>query len=261
VGTSKSLGSGSGEAWAHLKGDITSFFSGSREVPVRNLVSGVVNAANGIGISGRGNGGSGGGGSRNSGGGARVVGPVVGALGGFGSVVRDQGLAAGLKGLGLPDLAGKSAVEIVSAVSQHLASAVDGLDGELLKAALNDAILEAAQLGAEDGFVDLEKGLQAFLGERGIPGLVEEFLCRFVFDAVWANIEGHVNARAADERATEAFMSAIDGVCAAEVRAVIDDVRANGTFDRTDWFGSDGQRIGRQIFETIHIRLRAMEGE
>lgn len=163
--------------------------------------------------------------------------------------------------MGLRDLVGKSAVEVVAAVSDHLASAVDGLDGELMRAALSDAILEAAQLGDADGFVDLERGLQSFLNENGVEGLVEVFLCQFVFDAIWANVEGYVQSKAPDDRATEAFMSAIENVCAVEVRAVMDESRERGDFGRTDWFGADGQRIGRQVFQTIDTRLRAMEGE
>ncbi|MHB1844895.1 MAG: hypothetical protein ACYCWW_08695 [Deltaproteobacteria bacterium] len=259
MGTSKSLGAGSGGAWSQLKGQLTGHFNRSRSVPIRGLVGDAVRAVGGIGVGGRGTGG-GGGGARGSGVGG-AIGPVVGGLGGFGAAVRDQGLAVGLDRLGLQDLVGKSAVEVVSAVADHLASAVDGLDGELMKAALSEAILEAAQLGDSDGFIDLEKGLQAFLNESGVEGLVEVFLCQFVFDAIWANIEGYVQSKAPDERATQAFMSAIEGVCVAEVRAVIDDARGRGDFGRTDWFGTDGQRIGRQVFQTIDTRLRAMEGE
>jgi hypothetical protein len=191
----------------------------------------------------------------------RAIGPLVSGLGGFGTSVRDQGLAAGLERLGLQDLIGKSAVEVVAAVSDHLASTVDGLDGDLMRAALGEAILEAAQLGDSDGFADLERGLQAFINDRGVEGLVEVFLCQFVFDAVWANIEGYVQSKAADEQSTQAFMSAVEGVCVAEVRGVMDDVRVRGDIGRVDWFGADGQRIGREVFQTIDARLRGMEGE
>jgi hypothetical protein len=254
VGTSKSLGAGSGGAWSHLKGQITGHFSGSRSVSIRGLVGDAVKATGGVGISGRGGGGAGGGSGIGG-----AIGPVIGGLGGFGAAVREQGLAVGLDFLGLRDLAGKSAVEIVAAVSDHLASTVDGLDGELMRAALSDAILEAAQLGDADGFVDLERGLQGFLNKNGVEGLVEVFLCKFVFDAVWANVEGYVQSRSPDERAIEAFMSAIENVCAVEVRATIDESRERGDFGQIDWFGADGQRIGRQVFQTIDSRLRAME--
>ena len=262
MGTSKSLGAGSGGAWSHLKGQITGHFSGSRSVPIRGLVGDAVRAAGGVGVSGRGTGGGRGGGGGGAGGAVGgTIGPVVGGLGGFGAAVREQGLAVGLDRLGCRDLVGKSAVEVVAAVSDHLASSVDGLDGELMRSALSEAILEAAQLGDADGFVDLERGIQAFLNESGAEGLVEVFLCKFVFDAVWANVEGYVQSKSPDERATEAFMSAIENVCAVEVRATIDESRERGDFGQTDWFGADGQRIGHQIFQTIDSRLRSMEGE
>lgn len=261
MGTSKSLGPGSGGSWSHLKGQVTGHFSRSRSVPTRALISDAVTAVGGIGVGVRTTGGSAGGGATRGRGVAGAIGPVVGGLGGFGAVVREEGLAVGLQRLGLKDLVGKSAVEVVSAVADHLASAVHGLDGELMNAALCDAILEAAQLADSDAFIDLEKGLQAFLDENGVEGLVELFLCHFVFDAIWANIEGYVQSRAPDERASEALMSAIEGVCVDEVRAVLDDARERGEFERTDWFGTDGQRIGREVLETVDSRLRALGGE
>ena len=249
MGTSKSLPPGSGGAWTGLKGDITGHFSGSRSSSFGSIVGNAVRAAGGIGVGNRG----GRGGSAGS-----SVGTVIGGLGGFAETVRDRGLTDGLEALGLGELEGKSAVEVVAIVADHLAAAVEGIDGELMREALREAIIESAALGERDGYADLEEGLQSFLREEGADGLVEIFLCKFVFDAVWANFEVHAQAKATDRNALEAFMNAIDGICASEVRGALDDARDRGEFNTMDWFGQDGRRIGREIFATIEARLRSM---
>lgn len=252
MGTSKSLNAGSGGAWTGLKGDITGHFTGSRQPSFGSIVGNTIRATGGIGVGGRRGGGGAGRAARGS------IGPVVGGLGGFASAVRDGGLAGGLDALGLGQLAGKSAIEVVATVAEHLAAAVEGVDGDLMREALREAIIEAAALGDSDGFADLEGGLQSFLEEEGVGGLVEVFLCKFVFDAVWANFEEHAQAKATGQNALEAFMNAIDGICSSEVRGAIDDARDQGEFDSLDWFGQDGQRIGKDIFVSIEARLRAM---
>lgn len=257
MGTSKSLAPGSGGAWTELKGDITGHFTGSRRPSLGSIVGNAVRAAGGIGVGGR-RGGRGGGGGAVGGGAAGSIGPVVGGLGGFAEAVRDRGLANGLEALGLGELEGKSAVEVVATVADHLAAAVKGIDGDLMREALREAIIEAAALRDSDGYADLEGGLQSFLREEGVDGLVEVFLCKFVFDAVWANFEEHAQTKAMDRNALEAFVNAIDGVCASEVRGALDDARERGEFNTMDWFGEDGQRVGKEIFATIEARLRGM---
>ena len=256
MGTSKSLAPGSGGAWTRLKRDITGHFTGSIRKSFGSVVGNAVRAADGLGIGGRRVGRGGGGAAGSSARGS--IGRVVGGLGGFAEAVRDRGLADGLETLGLGELEGKSAIEIIATVADHLASAVEGLDGELMREALREGIIEAAALGDSDGYTDLEGGLQSFLRDEGVDGLVEIFLCKFVFDAVWANFEDHAQAKATDRNALEAFVNAIDGVCASEVRGVLGDMRDRGEFTTMDWFGQDGQRVGREIFVTIEARLRAM---
>lgn len=265
MGTSKSLPMGSGGAWSSLKGDITSHFSGSRPVTAASVVRDTVRASGGFGAGGRGSrggGGGGGGGSAGGGGSGGRVGPVVGGLGGFGAAVRESGLDQALERLGLGDLAGKSPVEVVAAVAEHLAQTVEGPDGALLEDALREAILEASALQAgDDQYSDLEAGLAEFLGRNGAEGLVEIFLCRFVFDAVWSTIEGHVLSRATDQDAADAFMRAVEGVCDSQVRGQLDDARERGDFNNLDWFGADGLRIGRDIVTDIENRVRTMVDE
>lgn len=255
MGTSKSIQPGSGGAWTGLKSNITGHFTGSRNVTPGGIVGDTVNATGGIGVGIR----RASGGGRSTGGGVGgAVGPVIGGLGGFGTAVRDEGLSSGLESLGLSYLEGKSAIEVVASVADHLTEAVEGIDGELMRNALREAIIDAAALGDGDGYSDLEAGLQTFLIREGVDALVEIFLCKFVFDAVWVNIEAHVQAKAPDQNSLDAFMSAVEGICDSEVRGALDDAREHGDFASRDWFGADGQKLGKEIFSAIDSRLKTM---
>jgi hypothetical protein len=151
---------------------------------------------------------------------------------------------------------GKSAIEVVSAIVEHLTRDASGVDGEVLRNALQETILEAAGLEAELGYRDLETGLQNFLAQAGVDGLIELFLCHYVFDAVWVAIEDYAQSRSNSEQSFEAFMSAIEEVCRDEVRAAVAEYREDGKFGQVDWFGADGRRIGDDLSAEIVGRLR-----
>jgi hypothetical protein len=254
MGTSRSASTPSGGGWSQVKSAITSHFSGHRSMSPKQLARDVVEAGNGFGVGRGGSGGGGGGGGMTGG-----VGRAVAGLGGFGGSVAGTGLDDGLRRLGLDELIGRSAAEVVSAIATHLTEKVDGVDAEVLRNALTDAILEAATLDQEADYTALEDGLQTFLAENGPAGLVETFLCHYVFDMIWINIEGYVQSRSSDENSFEAFMTAIEGVCRAEVRAAVQTTREQGTFDRLDWFGNDGRRVGREIVADLEGRFRNLQ--
>lgn len=143
-------------------------------------------------------------------------------------------------------------------VSERLAEGLDGVDGELLKTALNETILEAAQLEGELGFTDLEAALQAFLNEQGLGGLVELFLTRFVSDMVTAAILEHVEQKTESETQTEALLSGIEIVCRDKARAVVERYRIDGRFNRVDWFGAAGARLGRELADSIVVEVQTV---
>ena len=256
MGTSRSLPPSSGGAWSGLKRKVTARLRGSQRVDASSIVGDTVRASGGIGVGGRGGGGAGAGGAGSGAG----VGGIVGRLGGFGAAVREGGLSGALKALRLSELEGRSAVEVAARISEHLAEAIEGVDGDLAKNALRETLLEAAALGDADGFDDLERGLEAFLQREGPAGLMEIFLSKFVLDAVWANIESYVVTKADDQNAMDALMRAVEGVCDAEVRGALDEARRKGEWEGLDWFGEDGLRMGRDIFTMIDSRVRAMGG-
>jgi len=263
MGTSTSISTPSGGGWGRAKREITAHLADPQSVPSARVVSGVISAMGGLGLGitggrgGRGDGrGAGGGGGRTGGGHARKVGRAVARLGGFASAVQERGLADALRGLDLGELDGRPAVEVVARVSEQLASGLDGVDGEILRKALNDAILETAALENELGFTDLEAGLQTFLDEEGLGGLIEMFLTRLASDLVAAAILDHVGEKTDSDPQTEALLAGIEIVCREKTRAMVNRNRNEGRFNRVNWFGPAGTRLGRELADSIVAELR-----
>jgi hypothetical protein len=146
---------------------------------------------------------------------------------------------------------------VIARVSERLANGLDGVDGEILRTALHGTILEAAALQEELGFTDLEAGLQTFLNDHGLSGLVELFLTRFVSDLVTAAILDHVDQKTNSEAQTEALLNGIEIVCRDKARAVVNRYGAAGGFNRADWFGAEGTRLGRELADSIVAELQA----
>lgn len=268
MGTSTGISTPSGGGWGRAKRDITAHISDPQTVTPARVVSGVVSAMGGLGLGIRsGTGGSKAGTSRASGDGggggrtpathARQVGRVVAGLGGFASAVQERGLTEALQGLDLGNLEGRPAVEVIARVSERLAESLDGVDGEILKTALNETILEAAQLEEELGFTDLEVALQTFLNDEGLNGLIELFLTRFVADLVTGAILDHVDHKVGSEAQTEALLSGIEIVCRDKAHAIVERYRTDGRFNRVDWFGAAGTRLGRELADSVVAEIQA----
>lgn len=120
-----------GGDWSDLKRLITDALQNGRYAAADGIVGGTLRAASGFGQTstaaggGGGGGGDGGGGVRTVGGRASV-GRAVSGLGAFGTALRDRGLDAALDGLGLADLHGRPAAEVIARIAEHL---TDGLPG------------------------------------------------------------------------------------------------------------------------------------
>ena len=152
------------------------------------------------------------------------IGSVVGGIGGFGAAVAESGLNEALAILGLRDLEGLSAVEVATAIA--------------------------------DGLENLESGLESFLQEEGVLGLIALVLEKFVFNAIWACIEDHAQLKAPTREEFEALLIAIQGVCESEVQSTISDLEERGEIESVDWFGPEGARLGGLIFGRVEQSLR-----
>lgn len=246
-----------------MKRKITAHIADPHSVSPDQVVSSVVSALGGLGLGIR-NGArgpvgtdAGGRGGRTASASTQRIGGAVAGLGGFASVVRERGLTEALRQLDLRTLEGRPAVEVIARVAERLAEGLDGVDGDILTTALNETILEAAQLEAELGYSDLEVGIQTFLDEQGLAGLIELFLARFVTDLVAAAVFSHVEEKTESEAQSEALLGGIEIVCRAKSRAVVERERAAGAFSRVDWFGPAGRRLGRELANSIVSELKA----
>lgn len=277
MGTSKQLPTPSGGPWTPLKGEISKYLDGDDKVTPSKIVGDTVQALGGLnvpspgrsgsssGSSSRsgGGGGSGGGGRGGGGGGSgrssssrSSVGKAASGLGGFGAAVREGGLDAGLTALGLEELSGKEPAEVIDRICDHLAEGTDPTQYDLLTDALKGAIVEAAALGEQAGFKDLDSALQSFLEQRGVEGLIESYLANYVYDRVWMAIENHVEMKTAGSSNSQSMSIAVNNACRSHVQSLIQDTKTAGRFDKVDWFGRDGARLGGEIVSDLEGRLR-----
>lgn len=263
MGTSTSILTPSGGDWSPLKQDITSQFGGrATHCTPATLVGRTVQAAGGVGIlsstSGLRRG------TRDRGGGS--VGGIrasrtVSGLGGFGASVAEQGLGQTLDRLGLGELRGRPAVEVVARVAEHLSSHADGLDRTLLSGALRDTLLEVANLDDSVAYQDLAESLESFLEVNGVEGLVETFLANLIYDQVWFLIEQWVLKKSESNQDTEALRSSVDGACRQLARDTMNSLKDEGRFDSVDWFGAEGAALGRDIVRDVERRLNGAANE
>ena len=270
MGTSKSSPTPSGGPWQPLKTELTNSLNSGNPIDANRVVSQTLAGFGGLAPSGRtaasgGSGGGGGTGAGAQGGGSSgraassraSVGRAVASLSGFGSAIGSGALSAGLNALGLAALQGKSAAELVGRVAEQIASTSTGQQRELMRDALQGAILEAAQ--ATNGtYDDLDAGLQSFIADKGPEGLVELFLSEFAANLVWYGIEHHIDLKSQSLDDASALRSGVRVACDNKVRAMLNTERANGSFASVDWFGSAGQTRAQTIATQMERELRGL---
>ena len=286
MGTSTNFATPTGGDWRDLKRDITDRLNGDIQVSPDQIIGGTLAAAGGFGnpisvpvpsgmpsggvpsgrtggggrrSTGGGGGGSGGRGGRGARavGGRTTVGRAVAGLGGFGETLRAQGLDAALAALGLHELQGKPAAEVIARIAEHLAEDLPETQGEILTTALREAIFEVAALEGDRTYQNLEASLQSFLSREGIEGLIECFLSKIVFDRVWFYIESHVQ-RKADVSEGRALASAVESSVQGHVRTLIKEKKSAGRFENLDWFGTAGHQFGQDLATDLENRLQAL---
>lgn len=262
MGTSKGKPTPSGGQWTPVKKEITLNLNGDAKATPAGIVGGTVRALGGLGLPSQaarpGGGGSGGGGGGGGGRGRSAsIGGVTSRLGGFGGAFQHGGLDEALGSLGLGDLKGKPAAEVIAKIAEHLAESDDPLQRDILCDALKDTLIEVAAL--EDGgeYNDLETALQAFFDQNGVEGLVQSFLTNYVFDRVWNAVQSHAEFKA-EGAGAEALGIAVGQSCRSHVESLIKESKASGRFDKTDWFGQGGISLGNELVSELEGRLKAL---
>jgi hypothetical protein len=279
MGTSKSLKTPAGGAWTSPKRQLTDYISGhtatSASFDAQRFVRSALGALGGVGMKPRiasgggsstaisGSGAarsrsrrsSGAGGS--SGGGAGLSNAVQG-LGGFGTQVVSGGLDAALGFLGLKDLRGRPAAEVVAQVAERLSRDATGRQAEVLEAALRDTIFDIAAVEESGSYEDLEGALQSFMDREGIEGFIEAFLSQYVFTAVWSYFENHAKSKT-DGTPDEALVSAVESACRSLVSHELKAIQDTQQFEGIDWFGAAGRNFADKIVGQLQSNLTAPE--
>lgn len=278
MGTSKSLKTPAGGAWTSPKRQLTNHLSGqggdAGSFDAQRFVRSALGALGGVGMKPRttagGDGGSSGGrgvargrsrqrGAEggSAGGGAALSGAVQG-LGGFGTQVVSGGLDTALGSLGLQNLRGRPAAEVIAQIAQHLSHDATGRQAEVLEAALRDAIFDIAAVEDAGSYEDLEGALQSFMDREGVEGFIESFLSQYVFTAVWSYFENHAKSKM-DGAADEALASAVESACRSLVSQELKTIRDTQQFEQIDWFGAAGQNFANRIVSQLQTNLTAPE--
>lgn len=259
MGTSKSMPTPKGGKWTGVKSDINAFMSGNSSITPERIISSTIAAAGGLplhspgGSAGAG-GGGGGGGYYEKGG--TSVSRAASGLAGFGSVLGSGGLGEALESLGIEDLRGRPAGEVISRIAEHLSEDANGLEKDVLRGAIQQAIYNAAELVDDPTYDNLEASLQTYLSQEGIEGLVELFLTQYVFDRVWLLIEDYANKRTDGETDVANLETAVEHACRSNVHDEIEKHKTEGRFDNMDWFGSQGVGIAETLIADLEQRLR-----
>jgi hypothetical protein len=259
MGTSKSMPTPKGGKWTDVKREINDYISGEGNVSPQKIVGSTIAAAGGLSLrSPAGGSGGGGGGGRVTGGGTsgRSVARTISGLAGFGTALGTGGLTQALNSLGIEDLRGKPAGEVISRIADHLSADVNGLEQDILRGAIQQAIYNAAELADDPTYENLEASLQTFLSREGIEGLIELFLTQYVFDRIWLLIEDHVNKRTDSQADISNMETAVEQACRSNVHNEIERHKIERNFDNLDWFGRDGLRIADTVITDLESRLQ-----
>ena len=169
----------------------------------------------------------------------------------FASGICAQGFSKTVENL-IPELPlRESPSEIVSALAAALTRNISALEGDLLRKALQEAILEAAGLGYDLQSFDIVSGLQEFFQRRNVHDLIELFLSRYVFAVVSFKIQTAVGLQAQTEESMIVSMLALERLCRNIVRSVSRDLWLPTKMDQLP----GDHRLGETIVQTIEDRL------
>jgi len=153
------------------------------------------------------------------------------------------------------ELEGRPASEVIAKIAEHLSSDCNGLEQDVLRGALQQALLNAAELMEDPTYENLEASLQDFISREGVEGLLVLFLAQYVFDRVWLMVEDHASRRTDSQEQMSSLEAAVEHACRANVQEEIAYQKEQGTFSDLDWFGNDGLRVADSLVSELEQRL------
>jgi hypothetical protein len=233
MGTSSIKPTPSGAGWSQVKREITRYSKGDvTTTTIRSIMSRTSQALSeereGTGASGFISG-------------AARQGISRGAY--FLETVDGETLLTALEALGITEAANLEGAELLDRISEAIIGGRLTFDQEIATTALRNTLMEILQYSPED----FESAVRLFLEQEGLPGFIEAFLTKYVFETIWGYLEDAARERILREPNIESLVNALEHLCAYEVETVVQE----SNFETVDWLGQEGlslvDGIGRRI--------------
>jgi hypothetical protein len=114
-----------------------------------------------------------------------------------------------------------TATELVEHLANAFCPAFAGVESELLKKSLQEALLTSIDLQGDASVPEFRELLQRFLRRHGMVGLVRLFVRLHMFNMVWFELRQSDAMPRRSEQALAAFISAVERVCHAKANAAV----------------------------------------
>jgi hypothetical protein len=183
------------------------------------------------------------------------AGSVLARLAEFASCICTQGYGSAVGNLLPEHHRPGSPAEMVTDLAVSMTPRMPGREGDLLRKALEEALLEAAGLGYELHSLEIDRGLQSFLIRRGVFAFIELFLSLYVFDVVALRMQDSFGPAASSDASISMSMLALERRCRNVVRSVAKDL---GLKTRVAELQGN-KRLGAAITRAIEERFTTEE--
>ncbi len=244
-----------GGDWTPLKTEASKFVKSdgadvnSANVSTAHLLSHYINVIKKYGYGG--SGGGGGTGPKGSGGSSRggfgrAAAKTGQKLGGFLSRVATVGLNEALREIGLSDLIGKSAEDVVNGLTDAFTDPASSLDEEAARVALYE--LHSELLVECDTFEDVEESLKEVIEAPGIIKTIADFFGRYIYRIFCRDFYEGWQRKAGPDQAAQK-LDDVKGYIFSSIRN-----RFAGETTNKNWAGNEGLRASEQILkDTVEI--------
>jgi diguanylate cyclase (GGDEF)-like protein len=183
------------------------------------------------------------------------AGSVLARLAEFASCICTQGYSAAVENLLPEHHRVGSPAEVVTELAASMTPKMPGREGDLLRKALEETLLEAAGLGYELHSLEIDRGLQSFLVRRGGFAFIELFLSLYVFDVVALRMQDSIDLAASSDASITMSMLALERRCRNVIRSVGKDL---GLKTRVAELRGN-KRLGATIMRAVEERFTTEE--
>jgi len=150
----------------------------------------------------------------------------------------------------LPNLTTAPGMEIITSLVEHFTKGVSGLQGDILRKAAHEALLDAAGLGYGPERLNVKVGLERFLKKRGPRKVLELLLSRYVFNTIWIQSQDPVRKQVGGQNLIKSMLT-LERFCVSAVKSVLDEWETEEKLEGL----TRKKRLGALLIKTIAFRL------